>query len=119
MYFTPKSTIFQPIHQILPLPSPHTHRQSIQFSSQLGPVGEVVVHEGFEVVVVVSLEEVHHFVDDYVLNAVEWFFSQFQVEEDAFFFDVAGAPFGGHAADAEAGELDADFLLPFGDQGWD
>jgi len=64
----------------------------------------------------VAFEEVGHFVDDDVLQALGRFFSQFQVEPDAPGRDVAGAPAGAHPPDAPSGHADTHDGLPFGDQ---
>src|SRR4051794_18867602 len=57
-----------------------------------------------------------HLVDDDVLQAVGVLLGEFEVEPDVAGFAVARAPLGLHAADAPAGHLPADRLLPLGDE---
>jgi hypothetical protein len=47
------------------------------------PVGEIFIHQGFEIVVVVLFQEVQQFMDDDVLQAVFWLLCQFQIDPDA------------------------------------
>ena len=75
-------------------------RLPVQFLTVVLPEGHEAVHVGDEAVVVMSLEQVDHFVDDDVFEAVGGFFDEFEVEPDAAGSDVAGAPFCFHLFDA-------------------
>ena len=81
------------------------------------PVGEIFIHQGFEIVVVVLLQEVQQFMDDDVFQAIFRFLSQFQIDPDALGEDIASAPFGFHLFDRPLGDLYSDDVLPFLNQG--
>lgn len=70
--------------------------------------GEGFVHEGDEAGVVVTFQEVGHFVDEEVLEAGGGLFGEFEVKPDAAGLDVAGSPFGLHALDRPVVHGDAE-----------
>lgn len=70
------------------------------------PVGHEAIHEGPEALVVKSLEKMDKFVDEYVLEALGWFFNELEIERYAAGTGIAGAPAGSHFLDAEAGSID-------------
>lgn len=89
--------------------------ESVQYVLPDSPVGEVLIHQGFEVVIVVLFQEVQQFMDDDVLQAVLWLLGQFQIDPNALGKDVAGAPFGLHLLDRPLVDLHSDDRLPFDD----
>ena len=91
----------------------------VEFIAKEGPLGHELGHVGVEAGVVVSFEQVNHFMHDDVFEAVGRFFDEFEVEPDALLFDVAGAPFRFHVFDSPVGDFDADDGFPFLDEGWD
>ncbi len=81
------------------------------------PVGEVFIHQSFEIVVVMLFHEVQQFVDNDVFQAILGFLCQFQVDPDALGKDVTGAPFGLHLFDRPLVDLQSDDFLPLLDHG--
>ena len=94
-----------------------SQRGLVQQLAESSPLGQVLIQDREEPVVVVSFQQVGHFVDDDVFEAFRWLLGEFQIEPDASGRGIAGAPFGFHAFDAPVGDLDAQDRLPLLDQG--
>ena len=77
-------------------------RRSIQLLSMQTPLRQVLVHDRDEPIVMVPLDEVHEFVDNYIFEALRRLLSEFEVQPDATSFDSTGAPLGFHFLDAPA-----------------
>ena len=90
---------------------------AIEFLAVVLPGRHETIHVGNELIVVVALEQVNHFVDNDVLQAMNWFLDKLEIQPDATCLDVAGAPFGFHLFHAPLGYLYVDDRFPFRDQG--
>ncbi len=92
---------------------------SIELLAVVLPERHEAVHVAHELLVVVAFEQMHHFVDDDVLQAMHGFFDQFEVQPDTPCLAVAGAPFRFHLFHAPFVHLHTDDGFPFRDQGRD
>ena len=64
------------------------------------PQGQAFVHLRYKAVIVMAFQEVHQFMDDDVLKALDRLLNQFKVQPNPPRFYTAGPPFGFHALDA-------------------
>lgn len=58
----------------------------------MSPLRHKFIHERLETVIVTPFEQVDHFVDENVFQALRRLLREFEVETDAAGFGVAGAP---------------------------
>jgi len=87
--------------------------REIQLLSMHPPLGQVLVHQCNETVVVVPIQQVHHFVGNDVFQTRCRLFRQLQVQPETARFGGAGAPLGLHFLAAPVSNLDAQGRLPF------
>jgi hypothetical protein len=90
--------------------------ESVQYILPDSPVGEVFIHPGFEIVIVVFFQEMHQFMDENIFQAILRFLGQFQIAPDALGKDVASSPLGFHLLDRPLVDLHTNDILPFIDQ---
>jgi hypothetical protein len=69
-------------------------RSPIQLRPLQPPLGQEAVHQLGEPVIVVSLQEMRHLMNDDALKALNRLLGQFQIQPDAARVDVADAPLG-------------------------
>ena len=100
----------------LPLPFLRTKRQLIQFGPRFLPGRIVFLKDGHKAVVVRGFHEMGHFVDNDVLKQVLGFFDQLCIEADMAELVIAASPFGFHALEKVAGEVDLQLFFPFFDE---
>ena len=79
------------------------------------PLGQVLIHQGQEAVVVVALAQMHQFMHQNELQTLWWLFSQFQIYPDPAGAGIATTPLRFHLLDAPGGGGDADSGLPIAD----
>lgn len=100
------------------IPPLTSHRLPIQLIADQPPGRHVAVEDRQESAVVAGFDQVGEFVQQDVLQALQWFLRQFQIQPDAPGVGVAAAPQGLHALDAPVFGLHTQHLLPFVQQGW-
>jgi hypothetical protein len=69
------------------------------------PLRQVPVHDRNEVIVMISFDEVHEFVNNDIFEALYRLLSEFEIQPDATSFDATGSPFGFHFLDAPVTDL--------------
>ena len=89
-----------------------SQRGLVQQLAESSPLGQVLIQDREEPVVVVSFQQVGHFVDDDVLQTLQRPLRDFQIESDSSGGRVAGAPMGFHPLDAPVGDLNTQDGLP-------
>src|ERR1051325_11334308 len=78
---------------------------SVQLLPVLSPLRQVFIHERHEAFIVVSLNQMHEFMDNDVFEALDRLFGQFEIQPDAARLGVASAPSGFHSLDSPLREL--------------
>lgn len=73
------------------------------------------IEEALKAFVVGRFQQVKHFVDDDIFEALAGFFSEFGVYANRASGRAATSPFGFHPLNEEAGDLNAEDRFPFGD----
>src|SRR6266851_3756824 len=81
------------------------------------PQRHEAIHMGDETLVMMALEQVNHFMDNDVLQAMHGFLDEFEIQPDATCLNIAGTPAGFHLFHAPASHLHANDRFPFGDKG--
>ena len=80
------------------------------------PIGQKTIHQGHKTLIVSGFEQVSHFVNDDVLQALARLLGEFSVEADSARLAGAAAPFRFHPLNEEPIDFDMHERLPFRDK---
>ena len=97
-------------------PSFMRERRAVEFVFVQAPLRHQGVHQCAKTLVVVSLQEVDHLVDENVRQARGGLLDQFEIQPNAPGTRVAGPPASLHLFDPHIIDDDADLWLPLGDE---
>src|SRR5664279_129564 len=86
---------------------------TVQLSPAQSPLGQVLVHQRSETIIVVPLQEMDHFVDGDVFQTADRLLGQLQIEPDSAGIHVAASPLGFHLLDSPVVDAYAQSRLPF------
>ena len=92
-------------------------RRPIKFLAVILPQRHEIIHIRNKPLVVMALEQINHFMDNDVLQTIDRFLDQLEIQPDALCLNIARAPFGFHLFHPPLGHLYADDRFPFRDQG--
>jgi len=79
------------------------------------PMGQMLVHDGFEAIIVTPHDQVRHFMHDDVFKKFRPFLGQLSIETDAAFTWGAASPSGLHMPHKEPRYVHAHHRFPPGD----
>ena len=94
-------------------------REAVQLVPAQAPLRHHTIHVAQEATVVMTLQEMYHFMDQNELEALRWLLGQLEVQPNPPGVDVARAPARLHPFDTPIGHINTDEGLPLDNQLWD
>ena len=89
----------------------------IEFLAVVLPQRHEIIHIRNKPLVVMALEQMNHFMDNDVLQTIDRFLDQLEIQPDSLSLDIASAPLGFHLFHTPLCHLHTDDRFPFSDQG--
>src|SRR5688500_3381259 len=100
------------------IPVSVANRKAIQFLPNEPPIRHVLIHQHDETLPVRRLQQVNHFVQNDVTQAVLRFLRKLRVEPDRPSGGIAAPPLGLHLLDEELPDSHSEKWLPSCDESW-
>ena len=76
----------------------------------------MAIHEGNEFFAMIFILQVCQFVEDHILQALQWLLCQLQIDPDLSRFRIAGSPLGRHVLGLPCAAMQFRPTLPYGQQ---
>jgi hypothetical protein len=92
-------------------------RRPIKLLAIILPQRHEIIHIRNKPLIVMTLEQMNHLMYNNVLQTIDRFLDQLEIQPDALSFNITRAPFGFHLFYAPLCHLHADNRFPFNDQG--